>query len=137
MRTPPRNSSEPLISKWLFFRYLVIGMYVGAATVGGYAWWFMFYEGGPQISFHQLVSPSTHQLRSVADADHSACHHISDPLPSVLVRVPSYRLRDVLQRPREARHHSLALDPRRSVAETFVILCTASMLTSLSLPISH
>lgn len=56
MRKPPRNSNEPLISRWLFFRYLVVGTYVGAATVFGYAWWFMFYEGGPQISFHQLVS---------------------------------------------------------------------------------
>jgi len=33
---------------------MVIGVYVGCATVFGYAWWFMFYEGGPQISFHQL-----------------------------------------------------------------------------------
>ncbi|TFK64086.1 Ca-transporting ATPase [Pluteus cervinus] len=55
MRVPPRNSREPLISKWLFFRYLVIGTYVGCATVFGYAWWFMFYAGGPQISFYQLT----------------------------------------------------------------------------------
>ncbi|MCV5153614.1 hypothetical protein OFC46_27380, partial [Escherichia coli] len=39
---------------WLFFRYLVIGTYVGLATVAGYAWWFMFYSEGPQISFYQL-----------------------------------------------------------------------------------
>jgi Ca2+ transporting ATPase len=57
MRTPPRNSREPLVGKWLFFRYMVIGTYVGLATVGGYAWWFVKYSGGPQISFHQLVSP--------------------------------------------------------------------------------
>ncbi|KAG6831310.1 hypothetical protein H0H92_011517 [Tricholoma furcatifolium] len=55
MRVPPRNSREPLVGKWLFFRYMVIGMYVGCATVFGYAWWFVFYEGGPQISFHQLT----------------------------------------------------------------------------------
>ncbi|GAA5833855.1 hypothetical protein JCM11251_005988 [Rhodosporidiobolus azoricus] len=55
MRRPPRSSKEPLISGWLFFRYLVIGTYVGAATVFGYAWWFMFYEGGPQISYYQLT----------------------------------------------------------------------------------
>jgi len=34
MRRPPRSSTEPLISGWLFFRYMVIGIYVGAATVG-------------------------------------------------------------------------------------------------------
>ncbi|KAF8266598.1 Ca-transporting ATPase [Lactarius quietus] len=55
MRVPPRSSREPLISKWLFFRYLVVGAYVGIATVAGYAWWFMFYENGPQITYYQLT----------------------------------------------------------------------------------
>ncbi|RDB24075.1 Sarcoplasmic/endoplasmic reticulum calcium ATPase 3 [Hypsizygus marmoreus] len=55
MRVPPRNSREPLIGKWLFFRYMVIGIYVGCATVFGYAWWFLYYSGGPQISFYQLT----------------------------------------------------------------------------------
>ncbi|CAL1704224.1 unnamed protein product [Somion occarium] len=55
MRVPPRNSREPLIGKWLFFRYLVVGIYVGVATVAGYAWWFTTYAGGPQISFYQLT----------------------------------------------------------------------------------
>ncbi|KAF8936531.1 Ca-transporting ATPase [Dissophora ornata] len=54
MRQPPRNSREPLVGGWLFFRYMVIGVYVGGATVFGYAWWFMFYSQGPQISFYQL-----------------------------------------------------------------------------------
>jgi len=57
MRLPPRDSREPLVGKWLFFRYMVIGIYVGCATVFGYAWWFIFYPGGPQISFYQLVGP--------------------------------------------------------------------------------
>ena len=56
MKTPPRSASEPLVGKWLFFRYMVIGTYVGAATVFGYAWWFMFYSQGPQITFYELVS---------------------------------------------------------------------------------
>lgn len=55
MRVPPRNSREPLIGKWLFFRYMVVGVYVGVATVAGYAWWFTTYTDGPQISFYQLV----------------------------------------------------------------------------------
>lgn len=54
MRRQPRKRDEPLIGGWLFFRYLVIGTYVGIATVAGYAWWFMFYTGGPQITFSQL-----------------------------------------------------------------------------------
>lgn len=56
MRRPPRNGREALVDGWLFFRYMAIGTYVGIATVFGYAWWFMFYTGGPQISYHQLVS---------------------------------------------------------------------------------
>jgi len=63
MRVPPRNSREPLIGKWLFFRYMVIGIYVGCATVFGYAWWFIFYSGGPQISFHHLTN--FHQCSSL------------------------------------------------------------------------
>ncbi|KIK06510.1 hypothetical protein K443DRAFT_129791 [Laccaria amethystina LaAM-08-1] len=55
MRLPPRNSREPLVGKWLFFRYMVVGIYVGCATVFGYAWWFVYYAGGPQISFYQLT----------------------------------------------------------------------------------
>lgn len=55
MRVPPRNNQEPLVGKWLFFRYMVVGIYVGCATVFGYAWWFVFYSEGPQITFHQLT----------------------------------------------------------------------------------
>lgn len=54
MRRAPRKRDEALVGGWLFFRYMVVGTYVGAATVFGYVWWFMFYEAGPQISFYQL-----------------------------------------------------------------------------------
>lgn len=54
MRRPPRGRDEALVSGWLFFRYMVIGIYVGGATVFGYAWWFMFNSEGPQITFWQL-----------------------------------------------------------------------------------
>lgn len=55
MKRPPRGRDEALVGGWLFFRYLVIGTYVGAATVFGYAWWFMFNTAGPQISFYHLT----------------------------------------------------------------------------------
>lgn len=54
MKRQPRKRDEPLIGGWLFFRYMVIGIYVGLATVAGYAWWFMYNSEGPQISFWQL-----------------------------------------------------------------------------------
>lgn len=56
MRRPPRRRDEPLVGGWLLFRYMVIGTYVGAATVFGYVWWFLYNPEGPQISFYQLVS---------------------------------------------------------------------------------
>ncbi|CAO1618168.1 unnamed protein product [Parajaminaea phylloscopi] len=55
MRHKPRSRDEPLVGKWLFTRYMIVGTYVGFATVAGYAWWFMFYSQGPQISFYQLT----------------------------------------------------------------------------------
>ena len=55
MRRQPRKRDEALVGGWLFFRYMVIGTYVGVATVFGYAWWFMFNAEGPQISFWQLT----------------------------------------------------------------------------------
>uniref|UniRef100_A0A8C9WFI7 Calcium-transporting ATPase n=1 Tax=Scleropages formosus TaxID=113540 RepID=A0A8C9WFI7_SCLFO len=54
MTKPPRNAREPLISGWLFFRYLAIGGYVGAATVGAAAWWFIAADDGPRVTFYQL-----------------------------------------------------------------------------------
>lgn len=59
MKKPPRGNKEPLISGWLFFRYLIIGVYVGMATVASSGWWFMYYENGPQMTFYQL----THHLQ--------------------------------------------------------------------------
>uniref|UniRef100_A0AAQ5YZM3 Calcium-transporting ATPase n=1 Tax=Amphiprion ocellaris TaxID=80972 RepID=A0AAQ5YZM3_AMPOC len=54
MGKPPRSPKEPLISGWLFFRYMAIGGYVGAATVGGAAWWFLYDTTGPSVTYHQL-----------------------------------------------------------------------------------
>ncbi|PYH99151.1 calcium ATPase [Aspergillus ellipticus CBS 707.79] len=54
MRRVPRKRDEPLVGGWLLFRYMVIGTYVGAATVFGYVWWFVYNPEGPQISFWQL-----------------------------------------------------------------------------------
>ncbi|KAK5987606.1 Calcium-transporting ATPase sarcoplasmic/endoplasmic reticulum type [Cladobotryum mycophilum] len=54
MKRHPRKRDEPLIGGWLFLRYLIIGTYVGLATVAGYAWWFMYNPEGPQITFKHL-----------------------------------------------------------------------------------
>lgn len=68
MRKPPRKSTDALIDSWVLFRYLVIGCYVGIATVGVFVVWYT------QPSFlgihltgdgHTLVSVS--QLRNWGD----------------------------------------------------------------------
>ena len=33
---------------------MAIGLYVGIATVGSAAWWFMSYPGGPRLTYYQL-----------------------------------------------------------------------------------
>jgi len=57
MRKPPRKGDDNLISQWVFFRYMVIGMYVGCATVGIFIWWYTMAETGDGhtlITFQQL-----------------------------------------------------------------------------------
>ncbi|KAK0746166.1 putative calcium P-type ATPase [Schizothecium vesticola] len=76
MKRQPRKRDEPLIGGWLFFRYLVIGTYVGLATVAGYAWWFMFYSEGPQITFYQL----SHFHRCSAEFPEIGCEIFSNDM---------------------------------------------------------
>lgn len=84
MRRPPRGRDEALVSGWLFFRYMVIGIYVGGATVFGYAWWFMFNSEGPQITFWQLVSEFTMNINSGVHAE--IARIVS--LPPLFITVP-------------------------------------------------
>ena len=109
MKRPPRKRDEALVGGWLFFRYMVIGTYVGLATVGGYAWWFMVHEGGPKISWWQLVSlaylcPPSYVFANV---------FLPDPLPPLQLNILPHRLFHVHRRLRQSRLHHLALHPRR------------------------
>jgi Ca2+ transporting ATPase len=45
MQQAPRRLDEPIVNGWLFFRYLIVGTYVGLATVGGFLWWFLAVGG--------------------------------------------------------------------------------------------
>ncbi|KAG8517116.1 Sarcoplasmic/endoplasmic reticulum calcium ATPase 3, partial [Galemys pyrenaicus] len=54
MEKQPRNPREALISGWLFFRYLAVGVYVGLATVAAATWWFLYDAEGPHVTFFQL-----------------------------------------------------------------------------------
>jgi Ca2+-transporting ATPase len=60
MRKPPRRADDQLITSWVFFRYMVVGLYVGFATVGSFAYWYVAYDwseyGQPLISFSHLAN---------------------------------------------------------------------------------
>ena len=89
MRRPPRKRDEALVGGWLFFRYMVIGLYVGAATVFGYAWWFMYNPEGPQITFWQLVRP----CHNICEDRDSLTRHRSHTSTSALRNFPKSGVR--------------------------------------------
>jgi P-type Ca2+ transporter type 2C len=53
MKKPPRKADDSLLNGWVLFRYMVIGMYVGLATVGIFIYWYLYAETGDG---HTLVA---------------------------------------------------------------------------------
>merc|ERR1712076_314443 len=83
MEKPPRKADETLITPWLFFRYMVIGIYVGIATVGGAAYWFLYDPTGPQINYYQL----SHFLQCPAEPENFkgiSCDLFQSPEPMTM-----------------------------------------------------
>ncbi|WZZ57043.1 hypothetical protein YC2023_057150 [Brassica napus] len=66
MKAKPRKVGEAVVTGWLFFRYLVIGVYVGLATVAGFIWWFVYSEGGPKLTYSELMNFETCALRETS-----------------------------------------------------------------------
>lgn len=59
MRQKPRGHDDNLISSWVFFRYMVVGLYVGFATVGIFVYWYTLAETGDGhtlVTMTQLMS---------------------------------------------------------------------------------
>jgi len=57
MKKLPRSTEESLITPWVFFRYMVVGIYVGWACVAVFAYWYMYHEGDhTNISWEQLTT---------------------------------------------------------------------------------
>lgn len=69
MQKPPRDKDEGLITPFVFFRYMVIGLYVGFATVGVFVYWYVMDAKAPDR--HPLVT-----LRQLMN--HSKCPSWSD-----------------------------------------------------------
>jgi len=60
MRVPPRRADDQLITPWVFFRYMIVGLYVGFATVGIFVYWYVFYDWSeynhPLVTYSQLAN---------------------------------------------------------------------------------
>ncbi|XP_007016574.2 PREDICTED: calcium-transporting ATPase 4, endoplasmic reticulum-type [Theobroma cacao] len=65
MKKPPRRSDDSLITAWILFRYLVIGLYVGIATVGVFIIWYTHHsflgidlsgDGHSLVTYNQLAN---------------------------------------------------------------------------------
>jgi len=83
MERRPRGREEGIVNRWMFFRYMAVGLYVGFGTVGGFIWWYLFAKSGPQISWQQLTHfhdcPRGDALFTGID-----CKIFSDPRPSTV-----------------------------------------------------
>ena len=90
MTRPPRSSDDKLINGWTFFRYMVIGVYVGVATVGVFGVWYtmdsfmgidLSEDGHHLVSYHQLTnweSCSEHAaewFKGITEVGYTAGHH--------------------------------------------------------------
>jgi len=80
MRQRPRSPTEPIVDSWLFVRYLIIGVYVGVVTVLAFAWWFMYFENGPLLSWQDLTSFE----QCVEGAHDYSCAIFKDRRPSTM-----------------------------------------------------
>lgn len=93
MEIPPRRRDDPIVTPWLFARYMVIGVYVGAATVFAATWWYMFNPAGPQLSWQNLTSHLDCDASSLPSG--VTCDVFDDPHPptmalSVLVTIEMF-----------------------------------------------
>jgi Cation transporting ATPase, C-terminus len=44
MKSRPRRQREGIVDRWLVARYVIVGLYVGGATILGFIWWFLWYQ---------------------------------------------------------------------------------------------
>jgi len=83
MERAPRKAQESLISGWLFFRYMAIGGYVGAATVFAASYWFMYDPTGPMLNYYQI----SHHLQCLGEPENFEgidCGIFTHPLPMTM-----------------------------------------------------
>ncbi|XP_050266596.1 calcium-transporting ATPase 3, endoplasmic reticulum-type isoform X1 [Quercus robur] len=80
MKAKPRKVNEAVVTGWLFFRYLVIGAYVGLATIAGFIWWFVYADSGPRLPYSELMNFDTCATRETT----YPCSIFNDRHPSTV-----------------------------------------------------
>jgi Ca2+-transporting ATPase len=55
MEKPPRKTDDDLITPWVFFRYMVVGLYVGWACVASFGHWYVY--DGPAV-YGDTIAPT-------------------------------------------------------------------------------
>ncbi|XP_075641211.1 calcium-transporting ATPase 3, endoplasmic reticulum-type [Castanea sativa] len=80
MKAKPRKVNEAVVTGWLFFRYLVIGAYVGLATIAGFIWWFVYADSGPRLPYRELMNFDTCATRETT----FPCSIFNDRHPSTV-----------------------------------------------------
>ncbi len=58
------RTEDGIVNRWLFVRYLVIGLYVGCVTCAGFAWW---YTWAPVSHIRLDAAMYVHLIKRVAD----------------------------------------------------------------------
>ena len=60
MRRDPRKKDDKIVDRWIFIRYMVIGVYVGIATTGIFVYYYTSYDWADHahslVSFSQLTN---------------------------------------------------------------------------------
>ena len=44
LRRPPRKKDEKIVDRWIFTRYMIVGVYVGIATAGIFIYYYCNYD---------------------------------------------------------------------------------------------
>jgi Ca2+-transporting ATPase len=91
MKKPPRRRDEQLITTWVFIRYMIVGCYVGVATVAAFAIWYMYdsfwgldlsADGHSTVTWHQL----THWQDCPSWQGFTASNYTAGALPGLRLR---------------------------------------------------
>ncbi|KAI3430776.1 hypothetical protein D9Q98_009188 [Chlorella vulgaris] len=96
MRRRPRRPTEGIVDRWLFIRYMIIGLYVGAVTAAGFVWWFMAAPNGPGITWRQLRDFQHCEAGGPLDCSIFKDRHPSTISMSVLVIVEMFNALNAL-----------------------------------------